>query len=141
MRELIGFQLISLMKTHRNRAAELLGELGVHPGQEMILFNLWDQDGQNQTELAGCLDVEPPTITRMVQRMETSGLVERRPDPDDGRVMRVFLSQKGVSLQDSVVKAWSRLEQMTVSGLTSGEQALLRELLFKMQSGLEKGGC
>src|SRR4028118_1570105 len=95
VQDFVGMQLISVMRAHRARAAELLNALGVHVGQEMILFQLWRRDGLNQTELTTCLGVEPPTTTRMVQRMEASGLVERRTDPRDGRVVQVWLSPRG----------------------------------------------
>ncbi len=140
MQDFVGMQLISVMRAHRARAAELLSALGVHVGQEMILFQLWQRDGLNQTELTACLGVEPPTTTRMVQRMEASGLVERRTDPRDGRVVQVWLSPRGRALEGPVTKAWQTLESMTVGNLSAGERALLRELLAKVRLGLEPQG-
>ena len=130
-------QLIGIMRMHRARATELLNVLGVHVGQEMILFQLWKRDGLNQTELTACLGVEPPTTTKMVQRMEANGLVERRPDPRDGRVVQVWLTPKGQALEDLVTEAWQTLEAMTVGQLSAGERAILRELLSKVRLGLE----
>ncbi len=137
MQDFVGMQLISVMRVHRARAAELLNALGLHVGQEMILFQLWKRDGLNQTELTACLGVEPPTTTKMVQRMEASGLVERRADPTDGRVVQVWLSPKGCALQGPVTEAWQTLEAMTVSCLSAGERAILHELLSKVRLGLE----
>ena len=130
-------QLISVMRVHRTRASELLHALGVHVGQEMILFQLWQRDGLNQTELTTCLGVEPPTTTRMVKRMEASSLVERRADPRDGRVVQVWLSPQGRALEGPVTEAWQTLEAMTVDRLSAGERAMLRELLAKVRLGLE----
>ena len=140
MQDFVGMHLIGLMRTHRAQAAELLQALGVHVGQEMILFHLWKRDGLNQTELTGCLGVEPPTTTKMVQRMEANGLVERRSDPTDGRVVQVWLTPKGRALEGPVTDAWQALEAMTVSRLSAGERALLRELLAKVRLGLEHHG-
>ena len=130
-------RLIGIMRAHRARAQELLGALGVHVGQEMILFQLWKRDGLNQTELTSCLGVEPPTTTKMVQRMEASGLVERRADPSDGRVVQVWLSPRGRALEQPVTQAWQTLEAMTVAHLSAGERAILLELLSKVRLGLE----
>ncbi len=130
--------LIGVMRVHRARAMELLHALGVHVGQEMILFHLWTRDGLNQTELTTCLGVEPPTTTKMVQRMEVSGLVERRPDPHDGRVVQVWLTPKGRALEGPVRDAWQTLEAMTVGCLSIGERAMLRELLANVRLGLEQ---
>ncbi len=133
-------QLISVMRVHRTRASELLHALGVHVGQEMILFQLWQRDGLNQTELTACLGVEPPTTTKMVQRMEANGLVVRRADPRDGRVVQVWLSPRGRALERPVTEAWQTLEAMTVGNLSAGERAMLRELLAKVRLGLESQG-
>ena len=133
-------QLISVMRVHRTRASELLHALGVHVGQEMILFQLWQRDGLNQTELTACLGVEPPTTTKMVQRMEANGLVVRRADPRDGRVVQVWLTPRGRALEAPVTEAWQMLEAMTVSRLSAGERAILRELLSKVRLGLEQQG-
>ena len=138
MQDFVGIQLIGVMRAHRAQAAQLLQALGVHVGQEMILFHLWKRDGLNQTELTGCLGVEPPTTTKMVQRMEAHGLVERRPDPTDGRVVQVWLTPKGRALEGPVTDAWQALEAMTVSRLSAGERAMLRELLAKVRRGLEQ---
>ena len=137
MQDWVGMQMITIMRAHRARAGELLNALGVHVGQEMILFQLWKRDGLNQTELTACLGVEPPTTTKMVQRMEASGLLERRSDPTDGRVVQVWLSPKGRALEQPVTQAWQRLENMTVGHLSTGERAILRELLSKIRLGLE----
>jgi MarR family transcriptional regulator for hemolysin len=49
-------------------------------------------EGLNQSELAEMLDLQPITLTRLLDKLADSGLIERRPDPDDRRAKRLFLT-------------------------------------------------
>jgi DNA-binding MarR family transcriptional regulator len=72
----------------------------------------------------------------MLQRMEHAGLIERRPDPEDARVSRVYLTPRGRALEQPVLEVWKQLEAQTVAGLSVIEQALLRRLLMQMVANL-----
>jgi DNA-binding MarR family transcriptional regulator len=133
---LIGFELVQLCRAHRNRAEELLNVYGLHTGQEMTLFHLWEEEGQTHSELAERMCVEPPTASKMLQRMETAGFLVRKPDPADARVSRVYLTEYGRSLEKPVLEAWKRLEEQTLKGMTEAEQALLRRLIMQMRTNL-----
>jgi len=100
IQDYIGFQLLQVHKAHRQRAEASLNKLGIHTGQEMILFQLWIEEGIPQSQLAASMEVEPPTATKMLQRMERAGLIERRPDPEDARVSRVYLTERGRALEN-----------------------------------------
>jgi MarR family transcriptional regulator, transcriptional regulator for hemolysin len=71
---------------------------GMTRAQWMILFRLRRQDGLTQRELAEVLEVEPITVGRLVDRLETRGLVERRADPRDRGVWRVHLTAAAPSV-------------------------------------------
>lgn len=133
---LIGFEMVQLCRAHRNRAEELLNVYGLHTGQEMTLFHLWEEEGQTHSELAERMCVEPPTASKMLQRMETAGFLVRKPDPDDARVSRVYLTEYGRSLEKPVLEAWKRLEEQTLKGMTEAEQALLQRLITQMRTNL-----
>ncbi len=134
--ESIGYLLIQVMKAHRRQAESQLNALGVHLGQEMLLFQLWDQDGPTQSEIADCICVEAPTVTKMLQRMEAAGLIERRQDSQDARVSHVYLTPKGRALEEPVTRLWKDVEAKTVKGLSESEKLLLRRLLMQMQQNL-----
>lgn len=82
------------------------------------------------------MGVEPPTATKMLQRMEHAGLIERRPDPEDARVSRVYLTEQGRALEQPVLEVLKHLEAQTVAGLSAMEQALLRRLLMQVSANL-----
>jgi DNA-binding MarR family transcriptional regulator len=133
---LIGFELVQLCRAHRNRAEELLNVYGLHTGQEMTLFHLWEEEGQTHSELAERMCVEPPTASKMLQRMETAGFLVRRADPNDARVSRVYLTEFGRSLEMPVRDAWNRLEEETLRGLTEEEKAYIQLILIRMRTNL-----
>lgn len=134
----LGHQLIQLCRSHRYRADSLLREVGLYAGQEMILFQLWRENGQSQTQLAQQMCVEPPTITKMLQRMESTSLVERRPDAEDARVSRVYLTEQSAVMEARVTEAWAQLEAEMLDGFSDEEQAALRHLLEKAVANLER---
>ena len=136
IQDYIGFQLLQVHKAHRARAEAALNRLGLHTGQEMLLLQLWIEEGIPQSKLAACMGVEPPTATKMLQRMEHAGLIERRADPEDARISRVYLTERGRALEQPVLAVWQQLEAQTVAGLSSIEQALLRRLLMQVAANL-----
>src|SRR3990172_11043464 len=107
--ENIGLLLAHICKAHRNLAEADFNKLGLHAGQEQVLLSLVDQEGVGQSDLVTHLCVEPPTVTKMLQRMEKTGLVERRPDDRDGRASRVYATSQGRALQYPILRVWDNL--------------------------------
>jgi DNA-binding MarR family transcriptional regulator len=68
--------------------------------------------------------------------METAGWIVRRPDPDDRRVSRVYLTDAGRALQDSASSLWHDLELQTFAGLTSEQVDSLWNVLLQIRENL-----
>lgn len=136
VKETTGFALAKVCKAHRGSVGGMLAEVGLHVGQEMVLIELWQNDGLRGGELACRLGVEPPTVTKMLRRLEGLGLVDRRPDPADARSFRVSLTEKGRALEDPVSLCWERAEERTFAGLDPAERRELGRLLTKVRAGL-----
>lgn len=132
-----GYALAKACRAHRGNVGEVLAEIGLHVGQEMVLIELWERDGLRGGELASRLGVEPPTITKMIRRLENCGLLARRQDPEDARSFRVFLTEEGRSLEDPVTHRWGRIEEKTLSGLDEEERDQLHRLLQKVRANLD----
>ena len=101
-----------------------------------MLRALWEQEGLAHGELAARLHVQPATTTKMIQRMEKAGFVERRPDPVDQRVSRVYLTDVGRAVQEEVKQVWRTLEDETFAGFTLQERVLLRRLFLQVRENL-----
>jgi len=128
----IGVILATLSRQQRKRMDALLGDYGLHVGQDMLLMNVSEADGCTQNEIAECLGIQPATVTRMLQRVERNGLIERRKDPDDSRITRVYLTEEGRRQEQRLASLWENVEGDLVKGMTPIEQALLRRLLVQM---------
>ena len=137
VKETTGFALAKVCRTHRGNVGGMLAEFGLHVGQDMVLIELWQADGLRGGELACRLGVEPPTVTKMLRRLENIGLVERRPDPADARSFRVYLTREGRALEDPVSRCFARAEEKTLAGLETSERREFARLLAKMRAGLE----
>lgn len=138
LHDYIGYRILQIHKAHRSRAEAALNELGLYTGQEMLLFQLWNEEGCTQSQLVDNLGVEPPTVTKTLQRLEQAGLVERRQDTEDARITRVYLTSQGRALQVPVQKIWDELEALTVRGLSEVEKALMRRLLEQIYNAIAR---
>ncbi len=133
---MLDMLLVQVCRLHYLRAHELLEKIGLYRGQPPVLRALSEQEGLKHTELAERLRVTPATITRMLQRMEKAGFVERRPDPEDQRISRVYLTEAGRGVQSALREVVRTMEAETFAGFSQEEQALLRRLLEGIRDNL-----
>lgn len=103
--------------------ARALAPLGLHPGQERLLAVLWEHDGATQAEIAAALAVEPPTVTRMIGRLEVAGFVVRHRHPDDRRATQVWLTDAGWDVRRDVLRATARVSRRIESAMTDRQAA------------------
>jgi DNA-binding MarR family transcriptional regulator len=136
--ESIDLLIGQVCRMHYKRAHTLLEALGLYRGQPHVLSELWRQEGLTHSELATHKHVSPATITKMIQRMEEAGFVERRPDPRDQRVSRVYLTPAGREIQQRVFEVWQQLEKDTLGDLVDEERAVLRRLLIRIRDNLTR---
>ena len=130
--EALGYLMFHICRAHRNKAQELLSELGLYTGQEILLMHLWLEDGLTQTTLAERLCIQPATLTKTLDRLEQVGLVARQPDIDDRRVMHVNITNKGQQLRHSIESVWREVETQSFGSLSVEERDTLRRLLEKI---------
>jgi DNA-binding MarR family transcriptional regulator len=123
-------------RLHYARAHALLEEVGLYRGQPPLLYALWKLDGQTHGELATRLHVQPATMTRMVRRMAGAGFVERRSDPRDERVSRVYLTDRGRAIRSEVEAVWTALEAETFAGVAEGDRDRLGAILLQVRQNL-----
>lgn len=123
---------------HRVRDEELLQEHGLHAGQEFLLQLLWEEDGLTPGELSQRRGIETATATVTAQRMEQAGLVRRLPDPEDRRLVRVWLTDAGAALRGPVTAAIERLSEESLAGLDEGEREQLVRLLARVHANLAR---
>lgn len=117
---------------------ERFGRHGVHAGQQFLLACLWKEDGLTPGELARRLGLSAPTVTRTTARMELSGLLERRSDETDGRLVRVWLTDAGRGLEAELNAEMSVVTDIALTGLSESERATITALTQRVHENLER---
>jgi DNA-binding MarR family transcriptional regulator len=130
--ERLGHLLNKVCGLRHRRMHELLDELGLYRGQPLMLRALWAGDGITHSALAEQLNKSPATITKTVKRMEKAGFVERKPDPRDERLSRVYLTAAGRNVQTAVEQVWQNFETQAFAGFEQEEMTALRSLLERV---------
>jgi DNA-binding MarR family transcriptional regulator len=100
----------------------------------------------NQKDIEVMFELRRSSVTSILQNMERSGLVSRSGDAADGRIKRVWLTEKGRELNLSLRGYLEKLEKVIVSGMTEEEKASFKQLLKRSIQNVEmfmgrKGGC
>lgn len=129
-----------LSRAHRGYAAELLRPLGLHPGQELILMQLLERDGQTQAALLAAVGLDHSTLSRSLSRMEAVGLLRRTRSEEDRRTLVVTLTPKGRRMRRPLAELWAELERTTAQGLAPGPRDDLVRALDAVRGAIEARG-
>ena len=123
---------INTLRLHRQLMRRTLGGHGTHPGQGICLHLIAAHGHSTQRDLADALHLSRPTVSKMLQAMERSGLVERRPDESDQRLTRVELTAAGRSLEEELRVVTARLVNETIGALPEDDRRELARLLGEL---------
>jgi len=129
----VSHAIFRLAKGHRALAAQLLREVGLHPGQEVLMMRLWDSGPVRQSCLAEEFDTDSASMTRSVQRLEKAGYVRRVPDPADGRATLVEPTPASLGLRKKVERLWSELERRTLGDLDPAQREAALAALHSLE--------
>lgn len=99
-----------------------LTEIGLSSGQPKILDFLKLHDGTMQKELAFGCQIEPATLTGILERMEEKELIERRYKEKNRRSSYVFLTQKGKIFAKKTTEIFENMEQEVFTGISAEEK-------------------
>lgn len=124
--------LAQFSQAYRSLSDVFMEQVTMHRAQATLLCKLFARDGMTQTEIAEQLSVQGATVTNMLQRMEEAGLVARRRDPDDNRLVRVYLTDLGREKEQSINEQFARLQETIFRGISEEERASLRQIYRKM---------
>ncbi|GAA4508792.1 hypothetical protein GCM10023191_068990 [Actinoallomurus oryzae] len=119
-------------KVLRALAETAMRRHGLHQGQNHLLAALWERDGRTPGEIAAALHVTTPTVVKMATRMSAVGLLTRRRDERDSRLVRLWLTDAGRALQEPVEAERRSLEEKVTADLTEAERRCLMTALAKV---------
>ena len=123
--------LAQFAQAYRGLVDALMDQITLHRSQAMVLCKLYNQDGVTQSEIAQQMSVQGATVTDMLQRMEETGLVSRRRDLDDNRLVRVYLTDAGREKERFIMEQFLKLESVVFAGFDDNERILLRQFLTR----------
>lgn len=112
--------------------------LGLTRAQWSVIVQLCRKDGLSQNELAELLEIEQPSLVKLLDKLEESGLVERKQDSKDRRSNLVSLTAKSAEVLEPMQSISQEIRQSMLDGLSETEQELLLEQLSKIKSNLLK---
>jgi MarR family transcriptional regulator, organic hydroperoxide resistance regulator len=123
------------MGKHVNRELAKEG-LKVTVEQWPILIHLWDRNGQSQKDFARKLFKDKTTIARLVAGIESSGMIERKPDQKDGREKNVFLTEKGQEIMNRATLSIQEIDNLAEAGIDKNELAICKDVLRRVHKNL-----
>ena len=135
------FHLLLFKTSHAQkcRVWNFCGRVGLNPGQPKILTVLDTEGSCRQKDLAHRCDIEPATVSRLLDGMEEMGLVNREEDPADRRAVRVTITAKGKETRLQLWDYLARLEGEALAGFSREEQEQLKGYLARVYHNLTGG--
>ena len=112
---------------------------GVTAAQSGLLFVLGQRDGVSIGEAGATLDLGPPGISGLVDRMTAAGLIRRRADPDDGRAWRLWLTPAGRAALARSKTGLAEINARLMEGFTDAEIDVVARWLTTMQTRFPRG--
>jgi MarR family transcriptional regulator for hemolysin len=129
-----GFLLKDTSRLYVQRFEQRAGVLGLTLPQCKVLVYLANHEGISQAQLAELTDLEPMTLVRTLDCLESHGRLERRNDPADRRARRLYLTAKGKPLVDDIWHLVDLTRREAFAGIPRKHADLLIELLERIQS-------
>ena len=134
----LPFLIHGLGQLIRSRSYRAFNEhgLGITPEQWIVLVRLWQKDGRTVSELSDSTLRDRPTMSRILDTMEASGLVRREPDPEDARSRFVRLTRDGKAYRKKLVPIAKQLVAELEQGIPEADLELTRRTLRGMLRNL-----
>ncbi len=133
----LGYLLNAAAVSMRWALEARLAPHGVTAPQWAVLARLWEEDGLPQSRIGERLSFDKPTVSGVVDRLEDKGLVRRVRDEQDRRVTRVFLTEAGRGLRDTLVPLAEEVNGLAAWEFSPEELAALKSALVRLRRSME----
>ena len=124
-----------LLRTYADQKARLHG---MTRAQWAVLLRLERREGLKQSDLAEDLDIQPITLTRLVDRLCESGLIERRPDPNDRRAKQLYLTPAARPLLDRISTQVGEIAETVLAGVDPAAVGIMLRQLGLARDNLKQ---
>jgi len=124
-----GFTIMDVARLLKTYADQRARQFGISRAQWAVLARIDRNEGLKQTELADMLDLQPITLTRLLDRLAANGLIERRADPNDRRANRLYLKPAAKPLLDRLSDLGADMMEAVLHGVSpTSIERMLKEL-------------
>jgi MarR family transcriptional regulator, transcriptional regulator for hemolysin len=131
-----GFLLHDVARLMRTAYDRRIRKLGLTRAQWWVLTHLYRSNGVSQTELAETLEIEKPTLGRLLDRLEAKGWVRREHDASDRRVWRVHLTDEVEPALRTMRKIAAELRRDALTGINAAERERFVDTLLAIKENL-----
>ena len=132
----IAFTIMDVARMLKTYADQRARQFGISRAQWAVLIRIERCEGLKQTELADALDLQPISLTRLLDRLADNGLIERRADPNDRRANRLYLKPAAKPLLGRLSELGADMMETVLEGLDAksvdsmlGELGMLKDNL------------
>ena len=133
-----GFILNDVARLMRTTFDRRMRGLGLTRSQWWVLNHLFRNGGLTQSELADLLEIEKPTLGRLLDRLEQKGWVRREPDALDRRVKRVHLTEEVEPALKAMRAAAAQLRRDALAGLDADRREVFVDTLLAIKANLSR---
>ena len=132
----MGFLVHDVARLMRRAFDRRVKHLGLTRSQWFVIAHLYRSDGQTQRHLADELDMQRAPLSKLLDRLESGGWVERRADPDDRRANRVYITKKIDPLMTEGVAVGEKLTDDIFLGIDENAREEFLTILAQAKSNL-----
>lgn len=136
MSEPISFLMADGSRLFRRAFDAEARSIGITGQQWRVLATLARQPGCKQGQVAEMIEVEPITLSRMIDRLQESGMVERRADPADRRAWCLHLTDQAIPLVEDMRAIANRLLDIALDGFSPDEMTRFADFIDRFRSNL-----
>jgi MarR family transcriptional regulator, transcriptional regulator for hemolysin len=121
----LGFLVHDVARALRKRFEERARAVGVSSAHWRLLVRVVKEEGTTQARLAELLEIEPISVSRLLDRMEESGWIERRQHANDRRVRTIYPTVKALEAYGTVKSVAGEVYEEALKGVSGGDRATL----------------
>lgn len=123
---------------YRHYAHNVLGKDRWGVSQDLVIYHLAQQKGLNQKDLVEKLNITPASVSSLVNKMDSEGLLVKVQDEKDARKFSLSLTEKGQNLVPQVIESWLKIQEEIIKGFTDEEKATFLRLLNHLEKNLDE---
>ncbi|MBN1531471.1 MAG: MarR family transcriptional regulator [Spirochaetes bacterium] len=122
------------------RGNEELKKIGITGAQFYVMQILWEHEGEKMTlkQIKDAMDIKPPSLTKLINRLEHKGYITRSTDPSDKRSSIITLTESAEYLKEEMMKFMDGFTSKFHKGITKAELDTLERVLLRMQENLSR---